>query len=372
MIQNNEPNIMQVKKYNLYFAVFLFLSAIEILLHFSLFPRYQSFDVDGFSNVNFVTEKSGWRLLEGKGRATFSDGTVTLHNVHRSSSTMILRSIPKPGEGEFFQVSVDMRIDHVLGSEHPHQRARVYLVGVDQQGRQIWNKHHTIALIDGSSGWQGFIEEIPKNDMATSFVLGVGLTRASGTMQVRNISIQMVAEDPVFSMIANILLAGLVAGLVGAAVIFLTSVVTRTGKITFLVSGSIILAGVLSPAYFKESISAFINQHLQSVLTVMTGNEESYLWFVQSLDIHFHLLPAKLGHFGVFAIVSALAFILVRRRAWAETFSWLLLIAGITEILQFYTVDRQPRLEDWGVDALGILLGAGIGSLIGRAWIKDD
>ena len=84
------------------------------------------------------------------------------------------------------------------------------------------------------------------------------------------------------------------------------------------------------------------------------------------------LIPApwdKLAHLGWYAVLSGLLLVTTGRHAWPWVMAGMLLLAGWDEWHQFALPGRQPGLDDWVADALGVLAGIGISHEIARrAW----
>lgn len=81
------------------------------------------------------------------------------------------------------------------------------------------------------------------------------------------------------------------------------------------------------------------------------------------------LIPApwdKLAHLGWYAVLSGLVLVATGRQAWPWVIAGMLLLAGWDEWHQFALPGRQPGLDDWAADALGIAAGTGFSHVVGR------
>jgi VanZ family protein len=74
----------------------------------------------------------------------------------------------------------------------------------------------------------------------------------------------------------------------------------------------------------------------------------------------------KLAHLGWYAVLSGLLLVAFGRRTWPWVLAGTLLLAGWDEWHQFALPGRQPGLDDWLANALGIVAGIGISHAIGR------
>ncbi len=77
----------------------------------------------------------------------------------------------------------------------------------------------------------------------------------------------------------------------------------------------------------------------------------------------------KLAHLAWYAVLSGLLLVATGRHAWPWVMAGMLLLAGWDEWHQFALPGRQPGLDDWMADALGVLAGTGVSHEIARrAW----
>ena len=73
----------------------------------------------------------------------------------------------------------------------------------------------------------------------------------------------------------------------------------------------------------------------------------------------------KLAHLVWYAVLAGLLLLGLGLRAWPWVLAGMLLLAGWDEWHQFALPGRSPGIDDWLADALGVVVGIGIGHLIG-------
>jgi len=73
----------------------------------------------------------------------------------------------------------------------------------------------------------------------------------------------------------------------------------------------------------------------------------------------------KLAHLVWYAVLAGLLLLGLGRRTWPWVLAGMLLLAGWDEWHQFALPGRSPGIDDWLADALGVVVGIGIGHLIG-------
>jgi len=112
------------------------------------------------------------------------------------------------------------------------------------------------------------------------------------------------------------------------------------------------------------------------IVALFVGTQMPNAWrngVEQSLHVHFSL--SSWAHFAVFCGMS----LLLLMRPLACPVRWVMLLALVlallTEALQFFAVDRHPRMQDVGIDMAGTLLAWIIMALhnrwasISRSWL---
>ena len=342
-------------------VVLLFAIAIQ----FNFMPRYRTSGGELLKNRNFENGLAQWKVIGGGGDVTIAGGIATIVNKDTKSSTVLTQFLPVPPAKGSILVQADIRVMGVIGGPLSYQRARIYLAGRDRNGKYLWRKRHSVTLLEGTETWKPYSVAIPVAGEATGLILGVGMTRASGVMEVRNLSLLSASERPSFRILSFTLLA-----LLGGVVVWISIPVFRsmTASPVRAASGAIgalILAAVVMPGSIKRQIiDAFglAGRAATVFSTWLAGKSAAFGW---GLYPYLQLPPSKIGHFLFFALIAG-----VSRVAWPYAGGgalsiYFLIFAATTETLQFYAVDRTPSLRDVAIDMAGILVGLACVSLVG-------
>ncbi len=337
---------------------------LAIVVQFNFMPRYRISGGELLKNRNFESGFAEWKVIGGGDDVKIAGGTATIINKDTRSSTVLTQFLPVPPARGRILVRADIRVMGVIGGPLSYQRARIYLAGRDRDGKYLWRKRHSVTFLEGSETWKPYSAAIPIADEAAGLVLGVGLTKASGVMEVRNLSLFSASERPSFRILSFSLLALLGGMLVWISIPVFRSMKASPARTASGAIGATILVAVIMPGPLKRQIldavglvgraAAGLSTWLAGKSAALGGGFYPYL----------QLPPSKIGHFLFFALIAG-----VSRVAWPYARGGLLIIyflifAATTETLQFYAIDRTPSLWDVAIDAAGILVGLACVSLV--------
>ncbi len=331
---------------------------LAVILQFSFAPRYEFLGEEFLKNGSFRNGLSSWKVEKGKGRIGATDGVAIFENNIPLSSTLLVRSFPAPSRGQGIHVQADIRTENVVGSLRPWQRARIFLVGRESNGKKLWRGPFFSALVDGTSPWERYSSVIPIPDQATGFVLGIGLDQSTGTMQVRNLKLHLVSEREAFRAVSMALLGLLIGVLLWISIPFFRSIAWSPARVGTGTAGALILVAVVLPGSFKRQILDYLGASAEGVgrapLTWLTNFSET---FGGGLYQYLQQSPDKIGHFLFFATLTGFSRTLWRDVGIGVITLYLLIFAVTTETLQFYAPGRTPSAADFGIDGGGIFLG---------------
>jgi putative Mn2+ efflux pump MntP len=323
-------------------------------------PRYQIFGGELLKNRNFEDGLTKWKVVVyggGGGDVKVTGGTATIVNKDTRSSTVLTQFLPLPPAKGDILIQADIRVLGVIGGPLSYQRARIYLVGHDRNGKYMWRKRHSVTLIEGTKTWKSYSAAIPVADGAAGLILGVGMTRASGVMEVRNLSLFSAFERPSFRILSFALLALLGGVLVWVLIPVFRSMTASPARAASGTIGVLILIAIGMPGSFKRQIFDTFSLVGRATAALSTWLAGKFAAFGLGLYPGLQLPPSKIGHFLFFALIAG-----VSRVAWPYARGgalavYFLIFAATTETLQFYAVDRTPSLWDVAIDAAGILTG---------------
>jgi VanZ family protein len=118
------------------------------------------------------------------------------------------------------------------------------------------------------------------------------------------------------------------------------------------VTALVVFAGILVPVRAQVALETF-------VIEVMLGFAALFGWHDATMQatIAGSAMVSKLGHLVGFALLGfGLRWMHPRENRWLLMGS-LLVVAAVSEALQFFVDGRSPQLIDFYVDAAGLVLG---------------
>ena len=93
---------------------------------------------------------------------------------------------------------------------------------------------------------------------------------------------------------------------------------------------------------------------------LFVGTQMPGAWRSSVIEVtHAPLVLSSLAHLVLFAGMAAVAVAKPLHWSVLRTATVALTLALLTEALQFFALDRHPRLQDVGIDMAGALLGVG-------------
>jgi hypothetical protein len=330
------------------------------LLFFTMVQPYRPLGDELLVNQDFSQNLIAWRVDGDVGALSHDKGVVTI-NHSSASSTTLAQCWPKSLLPQPLLLSAEGRSEHVVrGSKNWHE-ARIDLVGYDAQGRGQYQVHTRLLNLAGDRSWQAAQALFRLPSTAQRVCLEISLYAASGRFQVRHLSLTQGIESTPFGIGRLMLLTGWLL-----LALFLGRRLYRhyRGRMLgrwLLLAALLLLAGVLMPHELRQQME-------EGILSLLTGLGLSLSQADRLCDSSVWALCAerwslsKLAHLLGF-ILLALLLSADRAITLGSRLKALLLLAMVSETLQFFVPLRMPRLNDLVVDILGIVIGMVLATL---------
>lgn len=226
---------------------------------------------------------------------------------------------------------------------------------------------HALALLHGTTPWVRFehVFRVPDENAAVSVV--VQLLNASGTLEVRSISLRSAIENPAYSKWRHALMLAWLIAEVWIAWPLLRTAHREIGRTGILVIGSMILVGVLMPASVKHAMTPPWLQPERDA----PGQFRADL-LQAAVPLRLDLLPTelntyKLSHLLLFALIG---YLLIPRRPYGmpirAQIGMIALFALTTESMQVLASGRDASLSDVLINLFGACCGLLAAAVIQR------
>jgi len=337
----------------------IFVVIVLLFATISLFKsvqRYQPTGPELLRNNNFEKGLVGWSRRGGEGTINIASGVIALKNLDASQSVEILQVLDEFPEQKSLLMTAEISTENLkTGSKYWHY-ARVDLFARNAQGKYLYKKPHNLARIMESIKWKQFSNVFNVADNVSELVVKAQLARSTGIMRVRNLSLLPVTTRYAFTLAKNILLVIWCVALVWIAIPAVSGIGFNmaTGSLCFVVLT--ISVAILIPDSAIDKFQNTIPTAYPEFLPTLSIDDKLIGEMGQNKLEYLRELAAKGIHFLLFFAAS-----LVAQFAWplshgATRFIYLIIFAAVTEVLQFFAIGRSPSLEDWLINASGILL----------------
>lgn len=349
-------------------VISLLLLSLGTALFSNIYNQYEASGENLLRNPLFHDNIADWQV-QMRDAVSAPDGTLTLSNITkkdiRSISTTQTVAVP-PGQRLLF-LSCEARALDVVPGEKPWETARVVFFPLTSEGKISRNVPHTLAFLHGTTSWAKFdqIFRVPTEYSSISVV--IQLLNASGTLEIRSVSLRSAVENPSYSAWRHILVGTwFIAGL-WIAWPLLRAARGMAAQRWILATGGMILVGVLIPASMKYSLTpSWLLPETE------TQGQSSIDILHAAIPFRFALLPIeldiyKLAHLLLFSLIG---YLLISLRPYAVSIKIQIAMTGLfalaTESMQVLAFGRSGSLSDVLIDLSGVSCGLLTAAAVGR------
>ena len=324
------------------------------VLFFLTVPPYAKVGAELLSNVDFSQELQGWQLEGRPENISLSAGVATLSHAARESSVLSQcwdpQALPWP-----LLLSAEGSSRGVVRGDEPWHESRIDLVGYDDKGQGNYQVRTRLFALEGDQPWvvQSALFQMPAGSVRVC--LEIAHYAVPGEFQVRHLSLTQGEDRLTFQLGRWLLIAGwtvLALVIAGPLYRYLEKLRYRKSLVFFVV---LVFAGVLIPNDLRQQIEDVLLQLLTAAglpleATGQTTFQSPWEFWPASWGL------SKYAHLLGFALLGAVL-ASDRQSRLSLSVSGLLLLAVVTEVMQFFVSLRTPRLSDLVIDGLGILIG---------------
>lgn len=308
------------------------LLVIATLVSYYRFDQYQQTGPELLTgNWKFQTTENSRIDITDEGLTLFSSDTKIGASAHRD-----LRMV-KPGT--VLLVSADMKCDNVKVGKHTWNTARL-LLAQNNGKKDRWDLPHAAAALTGSHDWKNYRKAFTIAPDTEKIWLFAQLSQATGSLQIKNVQVYPVYENPDYLWARDIILFawGAYFLLFAGSFLFINkkNFFIRLLLISVFIS---IIAGITLPGDMKKQVSNEVKAQLDT-------ESESF-----KTAIPWDL--SKVWHFCFFFLFGLILLSMLDKASIPQGIITVLLLAGGTELTQLYIEGRTPLVSDFFIDAAG-------------------
>ncbi len=310
--------------------LFLIMAWITILLHEWVPPYLPDGD-------ELLTEQWNTRTTQ-TGRIDIENGTITLYSTNAQVDTGLVQYVLPTAPGTILMLSADASSTAVVAGTKPWHQARLLLVQHNGQ-RARWDLPITAISLTGTRSWENYRAYFTIAPDTRSIRIMAELSHATGTLQLKNIHLVPVLENPNHFWIQACLLASwsiLFLLLLGTCL----SVSHHTPLVRLALTAAFasIIIGTTLPGKIKNQLS-------DEVTTQIQAESQSFKAIIP-WDL------SKVWHVAVFFLLGMALKATMKQPWFAHLFIMILLATG-TELAQLFISNRSPLVSDVLIDVAG-------------------
>lgn len=348
-------------------AVFVVLTLATVLLGV-FYDAYEPVGPELLVNADFRLGFAHWTVAGPSGAVELEEGrTARLHSSDPGGHVSVTQSIPHAGRFKLLRLSGEMRTEGVVRGEKSWQAARLILSSFDGKGQWVPAPSNVISLIGDRprQRYEGVFRVTPQ---AEELQVSVQLERATGTLWVENLSLRSVLEKPGYAYLqtAALTLWGLFLFWLLVPLIAACRGWVLRGVV--VVSLMLILGGTLLPGKYRQILERDAAYTYETMSRPRPSEKESQAGGTETPRIlviweGVKKLTAS-GHFAFFGLLGLGLAAALPMRPRKFVLLDVGMLAGATEVMQFFVEGRTALFGDWLLD----LAGAGCGLVLVSLW----
>ncbi len=292
-------------------------------------------------------ERSGPDLLTGqwavgrseKSRADISDNALALFSNDPKTDIDVYQDLSSIEHGAVLRLSADMKCDNVKPGEKLWNRARLLLVQNDGKADR-WDLPHGVASLAGALDWKNYYGFFTINPDIVKIRVIAQLSQSLGSFELKNIRLYPVSQAQVYAWIRNGILFSW-----GTFFLLLIGSCFFMGRKTIIFR--ILLASAFIAVIIGTTLPGEIKNQVSNEIRTQINSENQVFKSIVPWDL------TKIGHFCFFALFGTILGLMITKEPAILVMTMLLLLAGGTEMAQFYIDGRSPLFSDFFLDSTG-------------------
>ena len=322
---------------------------------FKLYDRYEPSGSELLTDPGFSRDFADWER-SGRGTAEVTAEGVLLLRVDTAGAGVAVRQyLPDPGRYRLLRLAGALQAQNIHPGPQFWQKGQLALVSLDGNRRML-PVPHLVANLAGTQPWQTYqtVFRIPARAEAVRVV--VQLIGATGTLAAKNLSLYEVREKGGFARYHKLGIGLWVIGLLWWSLPWFSQLRLNWPHLAACLTGLGIAVGALLPLNLKVQLELATSRTLAGLMP----------WWQPVIDqtLKAEMVFSKLGHILFFALLAVSVRWVYPYEKRLAVLLHLLILAAVSEVLQFFVEGRVPAVADVGLDGTGALLGTGIFDLL--------
>jgi len=347
-------------------AVFLILVSGTIIAVVYVEP-YQQVSDELLLNNNFSKDFLCWNK-SGTGKASRQNHILRFQQEDNAGEVRVEQKIENPGKYHRLRLSADIKSFEIIPGEKSWHRARLILSSYDKNGKWL-AVPHGVAAIEGTNEWRHVERIFTVSSLAAELKVIAMLYKASGTVWFRNMSLLEIEEQDSWKILKIIAILLWVLFLTGTFLPWIVQSKNMLSKVSMFILMAAIFCGTMVPANIKDRLQTssplmIAETHCLAPASVKT--DESSMTTRHHTNTMWKVLNNS-GHFFLFLMLAA---VLVNNYPWKipQLLILMIILAGATELMQFFVDGREPGIFDGLLD----LCGAFSGVVVANYWNRNS
>lgn len=277
-------------------------------------------------------------------RVEITGDGMRLFSSDQRKNTYVRQNIPSFERGSVLKLSADMKVKDVQPGDKPWKRARLLLVQNDGK-KDRWDLPHLVSAFTGSRDWGHHDNFFTVGPATEKMRVAAQLSNCTGSFELKNLRLYPVNQVRIYTWVKIGVLS-----LWGFFFIVLLRACFLQGNQQMILHGMLILAFIAiiiattMPGDIRNQVSAEVKTQIRAAGDVLKNE-------VVNNDVSWDL--SKVGHFSFFAVFGLILSLLMNREPVLPAMSYILFLAGGTEMAQFYIDGRTPLFWDFVIDVAG-------------------
>jgi hypothetical protein len=333
---------------------------------FNSYERYEGIGSELLTDPEFREGFTHWNR-SGRGVAEIlEDGRMIILRADEPSADVAVRqSLSNPQRFRLLRLSGELKVEDIRPGERFWQKGRLVLASFDAD-RRMMSVPHVVADLEGNQSWQTYRQVFRVPEGVVEMRVGIQLIGATGILLARNLSLQEVRERDHYSWYRGAGMSLWAVALLWISLPYFARLRLNAPHLLIGMDLVGIFVGTLMPAKFKMEMDSGIGTALFQIVQIW-GSDDQREHEVSLLRAPLDsLVISKAGHFLFFALLAFAVRWAHPKGRWPGLLFGLLILAVVSEVLQFFVDHRLPRLGDLIIDGAGVVLGLTLFEILRR------